>query len=194
MKLINFFKIFCMKWVSFCCTWQEEPGILISMLLHCVLVCNQHPFGLPLTMDGMHRTQFDDSHLDRLSLVIWSSVLWPSDHVKLAQSTAVCIGAKAFWPLLIVAFLRNLWLLQGFQNYSWMWNCIIQPWVHNFQKSIVKLCFFISWEMHGNFFPHKYSTFSQQIVTASLQKVSSNITNQQGIPSILCCWPVGPVL
>ena len=97
MKLINFFKIFCMKWVSFYCRWQEEPSILISMLLLCVFcttVCSQHLFGLPLRMDGMHRTQFDHSHSDLLSLVIWSCVLWPSDHVKCAQNAAARIGAN----------------------------------------------------------------------------------------------------
>ena len=99
MKLINFFKIFCMKWVSFYCRWQEEPAILISMLLHCVFcttvhVCSQHLFGLPLRMDGMHRTQFDHLHLDLLLLIIWSHVLWPSDHVKHAQNTAARIGAN----------------------------------------------------------------------------------------------------
>ena len=39
--------------------------------------------------------------------------------------------------------------------------------------------------MHGNFFTHKYGTFSQQIATASLQKVFTNIANQQGIPMLL---------
>ena len=30
----------------------------------------QHSFGLPLRMNGMHRTQFDHARLDLLSLVI----------------------------------------------------------------------------------------------------------------------------
>ena len=34
--------------------------------------------GLPLRMNGMHRTEFDHSHFDLLSLVIWSCVFWPS--------------------------------------------------------------------------------------------------------------------
>jgi len=36
--------------------------------------------------------------------------------------------------------------------------------------------------MHGKFFSLKYSTFSQKIATASLQKASTNIVNQNGIP------------
>ena len=33
-------------------------------------VCSQHSFGLPLRINGMHRTQFDHARLDLLSLVI----------------------------------------------------------------------------------------------------------------------------
>ena len=113
MKLINFFKIFCMKWVSFYCRWQEEPAILISMLLHCVFcttVCSQHLFGLPLRMDGMHRTQFDHLHLDLLSLVIWSCMLWPSDHMKHAQQQHA-LELKPFGLWSLSPALRNVWLL-----------------------------------------------------------------------------------
>ena len=45
-----------------CCGQQEEPAILISRLLRmrCMYsVCGQHLFGLPLRMNGMHKTQFD---------------------------------------------------------------------------------------------------------------------------------------
>ena len=48
--------------------------------------------------------------------------------------------------------------------------------------------------MHGNYFSHKYSTFSQQVATTLLQKAFTNIANQQGLPGVLCCWPLGLVL
>ena len=41
-------------------------------------VCSQHSFGLSLRMYGMQRTPFDHAHLDLPSLVIWSSMFWPS--------------------------------------------------------------------------------------------------------------------
>ena len=43
-------------------------------------------------------------------------------------------------------------------------------------------------------FSRKYGTFSQQIATASLQNAFANTANQQGIPGILCCMLLGPVL
>ena len=33
-------------------------------------VCSQNSFGLPLRMNGMHKTQFDHARLDPLPLVI----------------------------------------------------------------------------------------------------------------------------
>ena len=43
-------------------------------------------------------------------------------------------------------------------------------------------------------FSRKYSTFLQQIATALLQKAFTNIASQQGIPGVLCCWPLETVL
>ena len=40
------------------------------VITHASHVCSQHSFGLPLRMNGMHRTQFDHARLDFLSLVI----------------------------------------------------------------------------------------------------------------------------
>ena len=59
---------------------------------------------------------------------------------------------------------------------------------------LISYFFFHTLKDAGKFFSYKYSTFSQQIATASLQNVFTNITNQQGIPGILYCWPLGPVL
>ena len=39
--------------------------------------------------------------------------------------------------------------------------------------------------MHGSFFSVKYSSFWQQIATASLQKAFTNIVNQKDIPMLL---------
>ena len=44
------------------------------VISHASHLCSQHSFGLPLRMNGMHRTQFDDARLDLLSLVIGSRV------------------------------------------------------------------------------------------------------------------------
>ena len=57
------------------CRQQEEPAILIFRLLlhmHRMYVASINLFGLPLKMNGMHRTQFDRLCLDFLSLIIWS--------------------------------------------------------------------------------------------------------------------------
>ena len=62
----------------------------------------------------------------------------------------------------------------------------------NFEKSINKLYFFHTLRDAWRFFSRKYSTFLQQIATALLQKAfTNNIANQQGIPGILFCWPLG---
>ena len=65
------------------------------VITHALHLYSQHSFGLPLRLNGMHRTQFDHARLDFLSLVIWSRVLC---HVKLPQSS----GAKPFSPLIVV--------------------------------------------------------------------------------------------
>ena len=73
--LRSYESVFC------CCGRQEEPSILISRLLlrtHRMYVCSQLSFGLPLRMNGMHRTQFNHVRLDLLSLVSLSLVFWPS--------------------------------------------------------------------------------------------------------------------
>ena len=61
-------------------------------------------FGLPLKMNGMHRTQFYHERLDLLSRVI--EYLSP---VKLSQSTEM--EQKRFDLRSLSPALRNLWLL-----------------------------------------------------------------------------------
>ena len=40
------------------------------VIMYASHVCSQHSFGLPLEMNGMHRTKLDHARLDLLSLVI----------------------------------------------------------------------------------------------------------------------------
>ena len=40
------------------------------VITHASHVCSQHLIGLPLRMNGMHRTLFDHAHFDLLPLVI----------------------------------------------------------------------------------------------------------------------------
>ena len=47
-------------------------------IMHALHVCSQHSCGLPLRMSWMHWTQFDHTHWDLLSLVIWSHLFWLS--------------------------------------------------------------------------------------------------------------------
>ena len=39
------------------------PNLQI-VITHALHACSQHSFGLPLTMNGMHKTQFGHTHLD----------------------------------------------------------------------------------------------------------------------------------
>ena len=47
----------------------RNPNLQV-VIAHASHVYTQHSFGLPLTMDGMQRTQFDHVHLDLLAVVI----------------------------------------------------------------------------------------------------------------------------
>ena len=47
-------------------------------ITHASHVCSQHSFGLPLIVNGVHKTQFDHARFYFLSLVICSRVFWPS--------------------------------------------------------------------------------------------------------------------
>ena len=74
----------------------------------CVTLCSQHLFGLPLRMNGMHRTQFGHTHLDLLPLVIWSCMVWTICHMKLRQSAA--LEQKRLDLRSLSPALPNLWL------------------------------------------------------------------------------------
>ena len=74
----------------------------------CVTLCSQHLFGLPLRMNGMHRTQFGHAHLDLLPLVIWSCMVWTICHMKLRQSAA--LEQKRLDLRSLSPALPNLWL------------------------------------------------------------------------------------
>ena len=50
---------------------RGAPNPNLSVVItHSSHVCSQHSFGLPLGIYRMHRTQFDHSRLDLLSLAI----------------------------------------------------------------------------------------------------------------------------
>ena len=93
-----------------CVTWsQSSISILLRVrnpnlqvvITHASRVCDQHSFGFPLRMNGMHRTQFDHARFDLLPLVIWSLVFSPS--VTCATCATHSVGAKAFGPSIVVA-------------------------------------------------------------------------------------------
>ena len=78
----------------------------VSRLLLCAFIAGQ--VDLQKGINGMPTTQFDHARLDFLSLVIWSRVVWPSVTRTYAKHG---VEANAFWPSVVVAALRNLWLL-----------------------------------------------------------------------------------
>ena len=43
----------------------RNPNLQV-VITHAWHVCRQHSFGLPLIMNGMHRTQFDHARFDHL--------------------------------------------------------------------------------------------------------------------------------
>ena len=65
-----------------------NPNIQV-VITHASHVCSKHSFGLPLRVNGMHSKRFDHSHLDLLSLIIWSRVLSRDTCAKHS------VGAKA---------------------------------------------------------------------------------------------------
>ena len=61
----------------------RNPNLHI-VITHALHVCSQHSFGLPLRMDGMHRTQFGLSITRNLVTRVLTIC-----HVKLPQSTTM---------------------------------------------------------------------------------------------------------
>ena len=85
------------------CGRKEKPTILISRLLlrmRRMYICNQCWFGLPLKMNGKHRMQFDHSHLHLDHLKSDHTCF---DHLSHKPCPKHSIGAKAFWPSIVVA-------------------------------------------------------------------------------------------
>lgn len=74
-------------------------------LTHASHVCSQHSFGLPLRMNGMHKTQFDRARFDFLPC-----------RVKLTQSTA--LEQKRLDLRSLSPAIPNLWLLLVLGNTS----------------------------------------------------------------------------
>ena len=88
----------------------RNPNLQV-VIMHASHVCSQHLFGL--RMNGIQRTQFDHSHLDLLSLGIWSRLFGPSITWNLRK--AQCWS----WSVFILhrfPALRNLWLFLVFNN------------------------------------------------------------------------------
>ena len=77
-------------------TIEARNPILQVVITHASQVCSQHSFGLPLRMNGMHRT-----HLIMRVLAIC--------HVKLTQS--IEMAQKRFDLRSLSPALSNLWLL-----------------------------------------------------------------------------------
>ena len=72
MKVLHFMDLIfcCVKCFLIAVTRGACNPNLHGVITHVSHVGSQHLFGLPLRMNGMHRTQFDLMHLDLRSLVI----------------------------------------------------------------------------------------------------------------------------
>ena len=51
-------------------------NLQVVFVTHASHVCSQHSFGLPLTMNGMHKTQFDLNLILNLNLILCKSPTW----------------------------------------------------------------------------------------------------------------------
>ena len=73
----------------------------------------QQSFGLPLRMNGKHKTQFDHACFDLLPRIIWSRVCF--DHLSSETYSKARHWSKSVWLRLdlwsLSPALRNLWLL-----------------------------------------------------------------------------------
>ena len=62
----------------------HNPNLQVVIIMHASYLCSQHSFGLPLRINGMHRTQFEPS-ISRNVIMLVLTIC----HVKLTQSTAL---------------------------------------------------------------------------------------------------------
>ena len=66
----------------------HNPNLQV-VIMHTSHLCRQHSFGLPLRMNGMHKTQFDCACFDFLPCIIWSCVFWSSVKWNVPKRTAL---------------------------------------------------------------------------------------------------------
>ena len=92
-----------MVYIKINCRLQEEPAILFSKLLLRTYVNRQRSLGLPLRMNGMHRTQFDHACLDLPPFIIWSRVFW------LSVMWNLCKAQRWSKSISLPPALHNLW-------------------------------------------------------------------------------------
>ena len=62
----------------------HNPNLQVVIIMHASYLCSQHSFGLPLRINGMHRTQFEPS-ISRNVITLVLTIC----HLKLTQSTAL---------------------------------------------------------------------------------------------------------
>ena len=83
----------------------------LQVVTHASHVRSQHLFALSLSMNGIHRRQFDHAHLDLLLTSNLNTHVLNICHVKLMQITALALEQKRFDLRSLSPALRNLWLL-----------------------------------------------------------------------------------
>ena len=86
----------------------RNPNLQV-VITHASHVCNQHSFGLPLRMNGMHRTQFDHAcqYGPSITRNLITRVLTIC-HMKRRALVQKCFDLPLLSPVLL-----NLWLLLG---------------------------------------------------------------------------------
>ena len=78
------------------------------IIMNASQVCSHHSFGLPLIrMNGIHRKQFDHSHLDLFSCHLESDHAC-LEHLSLETSTKHSVGVKAFSSFIVVTLTPTL--------------------------------------------------------------------------------------
>ena len=86
----------------------RNPNLQV-VITHASHVCNQHSFGLPLRMNGMHRTQFD--HARQYGPSITRNLI--ARVLTICHMKRRALEQKRFDLPLLSPVLLNLWLLLG---------------------------------------------------------------------------------
>ena len=84
----------------------RNPNVQV-VITHASHVCSQRSFGFPLTMNGMHRTQFNRARLDPLWLVIWSRVFWLSVTWHLLKAQRLSKIVMTFDRFIFVLYVKD---------------------------------------------------------------------------------------